>query len=52
VTWSDHGRGKVSGVMVDRPKAAFVHTLRDGKIVHTVQYVLADEALEAAGLRE
>jgi ketosteroid isomerase-like protein len=51
-TWHEHGRGRRSGVVVERPKAAFVHTLRDGKIVHSVQYGLAEEALEAVGLSE
>jgi ketosteroid isomerase-like protein len=52
VTWSDRGRGKRSGVIVDRPVAAFVHTLRGGRIFHTVQYGRAEDALEAVGLRE
>jgi ketosteroid isomerase-like protein len=51
-TWSDHGRGKLSGALVERPVAAFVHTLRDGKIVHSVQYGRDEDALEAVGLRE
>lgn len=51
VTWRDHGRGKSSGVSVERP-GAFVHTLRDGTIIHTVQYGRVEDALEAAGLRE
>ncbi len=49
--WHDHGRGKRSGVPVDRPMAAFVHTVREGRIVHTVQYARAEDALAAAGLR-
>jgi ketosteroid isomerase-like protein len=52
VTWRDRGRGRRSGIIVERPESAFVHTLRDGRIVHTVQYGVADEALEAVGLRE
>ncbi len=51
-TWRDHGRGKRSGIFVERPEGAFVHTIRDAKIVHTVQYGLAEEALEAVGLSE
>jgi ketosteroid isomerase-like protein len=52
VTWRDHGRGRRSGVVVERPEAAFIHTLRDGRIVHTVQYERAERALEAVGLSE
>jgi ketosteroid isomerase-like protein len=51
ITWSDHGRGRRSGVLVERP-GAFVHTVRDGRIVHTVQYGRPEAALEAVGLRE
>ena len=51
-TWSDHGRGRRSGVIVERPVGAFVHTLRDGAITHTVKYGRAADALEAVGLRE
>ena len=50
LVFSDRGRGKRSGIWVQRPKAGFIYTLREGKIVHSVQYGLAEEALEAAGL--
>lgn len=52
VTWTDRGRGKRSGAIVQRPMGAFVHTLHAGKIIHTVQYGRAEDALEAVGLRE
>jgi ketosteroid isomerase-like protein len=51
VTYSDRGRGRHSGAAVEGPHAAFVHTLKGGKIVHTVIYGRADAALEAVGLR-
>ena len=50
--WSDRGRGKLSGALVERPSGAFLHPVSQGKIVRTVQYGSADEALEAVGLRE
>jgi ketosteroid isomerase-like protein len=52
VTYSDRGRGRHSGATVQGPHAAFVHTLRGGKIVHTVIYGRAEAALDAVGLRE
>ena len=52
VLWADSGRGKVSGVLVERPRGAFLHTLSPGKIVRTVQYGSVDEALAAVGLRD
>ena len=52
VIWSDRGRGKLSGALVERPSSAFLHTVSQGKIVRTVQYGSADEALEAVGLSE
>ena len=50
VVFSDSGIGRQSGVLVQRPKGAFVYTMRDGKVVHTEQYGLAEDALRAVGL--
>ena len=44
-------RGRGSGVPVESP-AAFLCTLRDGRMVRVRGYLNWDEALEAAGLRE
>jgi ketosteroid isomerase-like protein len=41
-------RGRGSGVAVESP-AAFLCTLRDGRLVHVRGYLDWDEALEAAG---
>ncbi len=45
------GRGKGSGVAVDRPLAT-LYTVIDGKIVRITTFRTEQEALEAAGLRE
>lgn len=52
VVFSDSGRGQDSGVLVERPRAAMIHTVRDGKIVHTLQYGRVEEAFDALGLGE
>jgi ketosteroid isomerase-like protein len=44
-------RGRASGVAVESP-AAFLCTLRDGKLVHVRGYLDWNAALEAAGLSE
>ena len=44
-------RGRASGAVTDAP-LAWVITLRDGKITSHRGFRTADEALEAAGLRE
>ena len=46
-----HGRGRASGIEVERP-FALVWTIRDGKVVRVVWFLARTEALEAAGLRE
>ena len=50
LAWSDHGRGRESGLSVERPDNAFIHTLSQGKIVRTVQYGSEAEARMQAGL--
>jgi ketosteroid isomerase-like protein len=45
------GRGVESGVEV-RGEAAWLHTVRAGRIVHLRSFATWNEALEAAGLRE
>jgi ketosteroid isomerase-like protein len=47
----EFGRGKASGIEVERPTAG-VWTLRDGKAIRIRFYPGKAEALEAAGLRE
>jgi len=46
-----HGRGRASGVEVERP-FALVWTVRDGKVVQVVWFLVRSDALEAAGLSE
>jgi ketosteroid isomerase-like protein len=46
-----HGKGGESGVEVDA-EAAWLHTVRDGLIVHLRSFATWKEALEAAGLSE
>ena len=46
-----HGRGGGSGVEVNA-EAAWLHTIKDGLIVHLRSFSTWKEALEAAGLRE
>jgi ketosteroid isomerase-like protein len=46
-----HGRGAGSGVEV-HAKAAWLHTIKDGLIVHLRSFATWTEALEAAGLAE
>jgi ketosteroid isomerase-like protein len=46
-----HGRGRGSGVEVDS-ETAWLHTVKDGLIVHLRSFATWKEALEAAGLRE
>ena len=46
-----HGRGGESGVEVNT-EAAFLHTVKDGLIVHLRSFRTQKEALEAAGLSE
>ena len=46
-----HGRGVESGVEVNA-EAAWLHTIKDGLIVHTQSFATWKEALEAAGLSE
>jgi ketosteroid isomerase-like protein len=48
---TESGRGKGSGVSVERPLAA-LYTVIDGKIVRITMFPGEREALEAAGLRE
>ena len=43
-------RGRASGVVVES-QLALVQTLRDGKIVRSMDYLSHQEALEAAGLQ-
>jgi ketosteroid isomerase-like protein len=44
-------RGPASGIMVESP-LAMVATVRDGRVVRSMDYLSYDEALEAVGLRE
>src|SRR5215211_4199227 len=44
-------RGAASGIEMDSP-VGMVVTLRDGKVVHSIDYLSHEEALEAVGLRE
>jgi ketosteroid isomerase-like protein len=44
-------RGRASGIVV-KSQLAMVVTLRDGKIVRSMDYMSHQEALEAVGLRE
>jgi len=44
-------RGPASGIEVGSPLGQ-VYTLRDGKIIRSVDFNTHDEALEAAGLPE
>lgn len=46
-----HSRGRASGVPVTQ-RAAWIYTLRDGKIVRCDAYADREGALEAAGLTE
>jgi ketosteroid isomerase-like protein len=46
-----HGKGGESGVEVDA-EAAWLHTVRDGLIVHLRSFATWKDALEAAGLSE
>ena len=46
-----NARGKASGVPVTM-RAAWVHTLRDGKVIRCDAYTDRGEALKAAGLSE
>jgi ketosteroid isomerase-like protein len=46
-----HGKGGESGAQVDA-EAAWLHTIRDGLIVHLRSFSTWKEAREAAGLRE
>jgi ketosteroid isomerase-like protein len=46
-----HGKGGESGVEVDA-EAAWLHTVRDGLIVHLRSFATWKEALAAAGLSE
>src|SRR5262245_61320063 len=46
-----HGTGSESGVEVNA-EAAWLHTIKDGLIVHIRSFATWNEALEAAGLRE
>lgn len=49
---TDRGRGRASGVEVERPGYAGVWTLRDGKIIRVAWFSTRADALEAAGLKE
>ncbi len=49
--WRDGGRGRASGVPVER-SGAFVHTFLGGKVVHIRQFTTKADALEAVGLSE
>jgi ketosteroid isomerase-like protein len=51
VTVHESGRGRGSGIEIDA-RLFNVFTLRDGKIIHKVEFTDRAEALEAAGLRE
>jgi ketosteroid isomerase-like protein len=51
VTVHESGRGRGSGIEVDA-RLFNVFTLRDGEIVHKVEFTERSEAREAAGLRE
>jgi hypothetical protein len=44
------GRGRGSGVEV-KAEAAWLHTVKDGLIVHLLTFATWEEAIEAAGLR-
>jgi ketosteroid isomerase-like protein len=46
-----HGRGVASGVEVNG-EAAWIHTIKDGLVVHLRSFATWQEALEAAGLSE
>ena len=46
-----HGRGGGSGVEV-RAEAAWLHTVKDGLIIHLRSFATWKEALEAAGLSQ
>jgi ketosteroid isomerase-like protein len=46
-----HGRGEESGVEVNA-EAAWLHTIKDGRIVHLRSFASWKEALKAAGPRE
>ena len=46
-----HGRGGGSGVEINA-EAAWLHTLKDGLVVHLRSFSTWQEALEAAGLSE
>ena len=48
---NETGRGKGSGVPVDRPLAS-LYTLIDGKIVRVTTFSSEEDALEAVGWRE
>jgi ketosteroid isomerase-like protein len=45
------GRAKISGIETEI-RFSVVYTLRDGKIVQGREYLVKEQALEAAGLRE
>ena len=51
VTTYEAGRGRVSGIEIDG-RFFNVYTLRNGKIVHKVEFTERSKALEAAGLSE
>jgi ketosteroid isomerase-like protein len=51
VTVEIRGHGKGSGAPIDAP-TAFVHELRDGKIVRDRAFTSKDQALAAAGIEE
>ena len=46
-----HGRGSESGIEMDFA-VAYLHTLRDSKLVRLDMFFSRDQALEAVGLRE
>jgi ketosteroid isomerase-like protein len=48
---SFHGKGSESGVEVDA-EAAWLHTVKDGLVVHLCSFATWTEALEAAGFSE
>jgi ketosteroid isomerase-like protein len=51
VVATHHGRGRASGAPMTR-RAAWIYTVRSGKIVRCDAYSEPEEALEAAGLSE
>jgi ketosteroid isomerase-like protein len=49
--WRDGGRGRASGVPVER-SGAFVHTFLEGMVINIQQFTTKAEALKAVGVSE